>query len=78
MFVDGDFGHGYLFGVQGLSLTPDDLLPGVIGFYDGVLNPDGAGTLMNFHVEDGCTHAWEVTLSNPQPLNLAIPPVNLP
>ena len=71
-------GEGNDFGVDGLSLTPDDLPPGVMGIYDGTLNADGSGTIMHFHVEDRCTHAWEVTLTNPRELNLPFPPVNIP
>jgi len=71
-------GEGNDFAVDGLNLTPEDLPPDVMSIYDGTLNPDGSGTNMHFHVEDRCTHAWEVTLSNPRELNLPFPPVNIP
>lgn len=48
------------------------------GFYDGVINADGSGTITHFHVEERCTHEWEVTLTNPRELNLPFPPVNVP
>ena len=58
-------------------MTPEDLSPGVEGFYDGTINPDGSGTLTHYHVEERCAHAWEVTLTNPRELNVPFPPVNV-
>ena len=66
-------GPGNDFGVDGLNFTPSDLPPGVVGFYDGTLNPDGTGTITSYHVEDACAHAWQVNLSNPQPLSTPYP-----
>ena len=46
---------------------------GVVGFYQGSVGADGGGDLRAFHWETGCRHMWDVTLTNPRPVQLTPP-----
>ena len=45
----------------------------LIGVNTSILNPAGRGDLRAFHWETGCRHMWDVTLTNPRPVQLTPP-----